>query len=269
MLSWGIASSLRCRRLVSCLTAIALLGGMVSESAAVVLYNVNFEAPTHVLNQLPTVGFGALPRNTPTDVVFGQPRIRSQAGILDGQFCRFESAYVAGYCQLEFGLDSQYGHIRQQYPLYRMRMDMLVERMNAAGDVLTVFADAPHAHSLKFLYENNMRVVVLGDDAYQQTIGTFDEGSRFSIRLDCDLSTEWWRIYRDGVLIFSGAFPQYYGRMMGLRYSLASSPGSNTACVDIDNVKIEGLPEPATLGLAVLGSLMALRRRRPRPVVSD
>jgi hypothetical protein len=256
-------------RLILLFTVAGILGGLVPRTPAVVLYDVNFEAPTHVVSQMPTVGFGTPPRNTPSRVNFGQPMIRSESGVLDGQFCRFDSAHTTGspysYCQLAFGLDTWYGY----YPFYRMTLDMAVESLNSPAEEFAVFADNPAARKLLFSCVDGVGTVVGYGGTSAQTVMTFTQGTRFSIRLDCDRTGERWTIYKNGEIVFEGEYLRALpSQPMGaLRLSLSSPQTGGTACVDVDNVRLEGLPEPATLGLVALGSLVAVSRRRLRSAV--
>ena len=73
-------------------SAIALALALVSLAAAlcpaevvVVLYDVDFGSPPHIVGEPPLVGAEAVPRDRPTQLIFTRPVVEESVGLLDDQ----------------------------------------------------------------------------------------------------------------------------------------------------------------------------------------
>jgi hypothetical protein len=221
------------------------------------LYNVDFEAPVHTVGANPTLGQGPAPRKTPTEIFQSSPVVVAQPGVLDGQSLRFTPS--SDYRQIKFGVGSKSAGFPEQYPQCRFRGDLVFNNKIDNGH-FRVLVDAPNANRLDF--EKGRMAVAVAPTLWTSTdVGAFNVGERLALDIFVDRSAEWWSIRVNGMQIHQGPFYYTdYPPNSGFQTLRFSSVGS--ADVYLDNVRIEGLPEPGTLTLAAAAGVLLLRRRR-------
>lgn len=217
---------------------------------AVLLYDVDFEAPLHTVDAPPTMDQGTAPRHTVTRIFFGDPVISAQSGVLDGQFLRLFSGD-----QVIFGIGASDGGFLEQYPYYKITADLVIQELGS-GSSLNYFVDGPAAHHVRFNSSGLIEAVVGGNMAYEQPIGSFDFGTRLLLDVRIDRVLRQWWIRLDHVLVFTGDYPIHTTHGMRMLRPSIGGPGT----VDFDNVRIIGLPEPTTLAIWSTALSLVLRR---------
>jgi hypothetical protein len=236
--------------------ACVCLAAVAAPARAVLLYDVDFEAPVHTLGAPPTLGQEPAPRKTVTMINFGTPTIAQEAGVLDGQFLRLSS--TGSYEQVSFGLGSDDGGFAEQYPYYLIQSDLTIQELT---DQFRYHVDGPTAHNVRFTSVGGLVAVALGVEGYEEPIGTYEFGARISLDVRVDRQIERWTIRIDNEVVFTGDYPIY--TLHGMRTVRPALIGEGT--VDLDNVRIWGLPEPGSLLLLAGGTLALGVRRRRRP----
>jgi hypothetical protein len=82
--------------------ALATLTIAGSANGQVLLYDVDFGTPPHVVGQPPVLGDGPAPRNTASTIPMGEPLVVAALGALANQPCAFGDHPSAMYDQLTF-----------------------------------------------------------------------------------------------------------------------------------------------------------------------
>lgn len=261
-----VTSSMQIGEIIGLAACLVLLAVVPASFASIpnpppqLLYDVNFEAPTHIVDRVATTDLGPVPRHGPSSNYFGQPMIRTQAGTLDGQFVRFDKAHSTTdtypYCQMRFSLNSTTGIA--QYPSYRMRFDMVVHSLETSNhsDEFTAFIDDANIQPIRFHPNHQIEAANAG------VVGTYTDNSRLAFRIDVDQVQRSWKVFMNDMQLVSGpliTLPDYGTEMASMRFNLAAY--STYASVDVDNVRIEGLPEPVTFGLFAAAWMLSRRAR--------
>jgi len=244
-----------------------------SESAGgdVVLYDVEFGSPAHTVGAPPMVGFGAIPRTTPTSQ--RAATVESSVDGLSGPAVSFlpKAGSTSGVSfWLGSGSDPRTGDpgLDVQFPAYAIEMDVAVQALlesSLPGDDpdFKIELEAPLPHQLRFTRDRIVRAITFDDSGISETrVGTFAFGQPIHLRLLAELTAHRWSIDIDGVRAFTGAFPNE-GSLWNVNVVLNRT--SLIAAAGIDNVRITGVPEP-TVGLLLAVGLWALRRASRNPV---
>jgi hypothetical protein len=159
---------------------------------------------------------------------------------------------------LTFVTAANYPHgFGEAYPAYHVEMAVLLDPL-ATGDQFKVFVDATTAHNVEFTPAGQIKANVLGSGGYSNVIGSYTAGTPLFLEIDMNIDLDEWTISADGSPLFSGDFPS--SQLRDVRVSMRSAGGPDT--VAIDNVRVSGVPEPATLLLLGVGIAAALRRGR-------
>ena len=200
------------------------------------LYRVDFDDPPHYPDLPPALGDGPAPRETATEIPFGEPLVVEQLGLLYLQPCAFGDHPDDTYDQLTFDTYQGGEHgFPDAYPVYRIRLDVLV----VEDATFSIFADCPLVHRVVFDSWEKIRAIVVGDEAYDVVIGEYEHGDPVSLEMQIDLQTQTWRIILDNREAFVGPYPAEY--LHRLRLSLATNLPEDP--VAVDNIMIWGVGE--------------------------
>ncbi|MDY7109091.1 MAG: hypothetical protein SYC29_10700 [Planctomycetota bacterium] len=201
------------------------------------LYDVDFDEPPHYPGLPPALGDGPAPRETATEIPFGEPLVVESWHALVQQPCAFGDHPDDNYEQLTFATYQGGEHgFPDAYPAYRVRLDVLV-----LNDVtLKIYVDCPTAHHVLFDSWEKIRAVVMGDEGYDIEIGAFYHGAPVSLEMQIDHETQTWRILLDDREAFVGPYPSS-DPLRSLRLSLMTNWPSDP--VAVDNIMIWGIGE--------------------------
>jgi hypothetical protein len=205
-----------------CLMTVALLASsIVAVGQDTLLYDVTFGTPPHTVGQAPMVGWGAPPRDKPTAIVFGDPRVVAQVGALTDQPCRFGNG-TSGYDQLEFAVD-------WTYPAYHLETTVLIQQLGGpAYNSFTILLDLPTVHTIHFHPDGSIRVWSSINGSAM--VGTFAFGQPMSVAVDLDVTAQHWTIWLDGAQVFSG--PATVGWFDSVRVNLDGYNATDSAALD-------------------------------------
>jgi hypothetical protein len=223
------------------------------------LYDVDFSSPTHTVGATPAVGFGPFPRDTPTEVVSGDPIVVSSFGALEDQPLHFDDGNV-GNEQIAFALSNG-------EPRYLTEFDLLIKPVPFDTATFSVFLDAPFINRITFEGDGTISLIQFGGVGPNGAIGSYLFDELMHVAIDVDLPSLTWSIEIEDQLIHHGPFSSTEGDVTNLRFSAFfgnySTPMGTAA---IDNVTISSLPpipEPASFSLVVLGlAAFSLKARR-------
>jgi hypothetical protein len=181
------------------IVAIALWIGPANALAdGVLLYDVDFGTPPHTPGQPPVTGTGPAPRDTPTQIVFGEPLVVPALGALDDQPCAFGWHPSDTYDQLKFAVSGA-GGFPDTYDSYHIEMDIIVEA-SAASFTFTILLDTPSVRNIYFYDDGRIRAWPCPGDY----IGTFEYGVPLFLELDLDVANNQLAITKDGHELWSG-----------------------------------------------------------------
>jgi len=196
-------------------------------SPPILLYDVDFGTPPHIVGQLPVLGGGPAPRNVPTHVNFGAPTVVAAVGVMNRQPLYFESG-TGTYDQIQFGIGNLFGDggFPFQLPTYHFELTVMVVENSSE---FVVFFDGPQAWGVRFKPDGRINARTL---AYDETIGRWEPGVPRRLVVDIDRPAQRWTIALDGEQVFSGDYPiSCCGGMRSLRAS--SSPGAIAVIDDV------------------------------------
>ena len=216
-----------------------------------VFYNVDFGTPPHTVGQPPALGAGSLPRDRPTDIVFGTPMVVASLGDLSNQPLLFDRDGASGqsgllYEQVWFDMPSEDSSL-PRFPRYHIQMDVMFETIGShTGDerLAAIHIDVPSAHQIRFDSNGQIIAQVLGSGGYEVPIGTVQLGVPLFLEIDVDLVLQTWVIRIDGTQRLSNFLPSPFSSFRFVRVNLAAQIAPE-ARFGIDNVRIEGLSEDA------------------------
>lgn len=234
------------RLLIPIIVFVSLVTPALAQDA-VLLYDVDFGSPPHVIGQAPVLGTDPAPRQTLTRIVFGNPIVVENLGSLADQ-----PMHLAGpgstqfdYSQVEMGIASEFDGFSEDFPRYLIEMDVLVELLQ--DDDFTIFLDTPNVRNIYFGPDG--RISVTDPIRYTYTVGTYSTTVSTKLLVDVDLTKEIWVVSINGAVIYSGDFNA--DRFNKIRLSLARSSQNIVA---VDNIKVYGLYESAALsGFKIIG----------------
>lgn len=244
---------------ISFLSAALVLAVVSAESQAapVVLYDVNFEAPTHIVGNPPTTGSGP---NTPSSIVFGAPVISNNFAALPGQSLVFNTTGNTTPCcfydQIQFNLGNGYSN-------YNVAFDVSTSNyVNAgSGNTFALLFDTPTVQNLYFENNGTIRTFAGGGSS---VIGTFSDNTLLNMNVNVDLLASQWNISMNGTSLFTGTFNASGGDVFNMRYSFGGAGTTNFDSVGLDNVVVSAVPVPAAvwlLGSGLLGLIGVARRK--------
>ena len=227
-----------------------------SDSFGVLLYDIDFSPPIHVVGSQMTVGYGPIPRNTPTEVWAGQQIVVSSYSYLTQQPIKMvpgDPSVGGDYRYSQFELDLS----TFNYPIYRLDLDMCLEKMKInSWDGFSITFDVPTVVRLDF--ENNGTISEYNP---HNIIGLYNQGELLSMSILVNLLTNTWDIRCNSQHLYTGQFfypvpanPDLPTYIRSIRFNLVDDLDYSDIPVSaIDNIKVQGIPEPSTLLLLGLG----------------
>jgi len=181
------------------------------------LYDVDWEAPTHTAGQLTAVS-GAY---APSSIYFGTPTVRSSVGPMNGQALELKGN---GYQQIRFG-------VLRNAKAYRLEMDAYI---NTAKGFSVIF-DTPTVQTIRFMGSGDIDVYESRNSVAALT-GKYPVAQLIRIAVDIDMVKRIWELSIDGAPKFRRPFNADFD-VEDIRLH-ADSPG--TGVVGLDNFKLYG-----------------------------
>ncbi len=209
-----------------------------------VLYDIDFSSPTHVVGEQMTVGYGPVPRNTPSMSNFGEQIVVTSYGSLTEQPIQLipDTSSINPYAYSQFRLDLS----TFEYPIYRLDFDVYLENMTVGSwDGFTALFDVPVTVRLNFTNEGN----IVG--RHYNPIGSFDFSQLLSMSILVDLPDNTWSITCNSEHLYTGQFfypypahPDLPTFIRSIRFSLRDDLADSVAPgAAIDNIKVIGISE--------------------------
>jgi hypothetical protein len=140
------------RLLIPIIVFVSLVTPALTQDA-VLLYDVDFGSPPHVIGQAPILGTDPAPRQTLTRIVFGNPIVVDNLGTLADQ-----PLHLAGpgstqfdYSQVEMGITSEFDGFSEDFPRY-LQLNLIIHKLRWVLPVsLTVFLKISLVTLLKWM----------------------------------------------------------------------------------------------------------------------
>jgi hypothetical protein len=265
------------RRVANVALAFVILVLPAQAVLGIVLYDVTFSSPPHVVGQRTLVQTTGTPRTGPTYDLFGDSRVVSAFGGLLDQPLHLVPTRVNqfSYAQLQFdiGNASLYG-FPTNYAFYHVGMDVFLDHFGT-NDTFSLILDVPGAVRMDLSGNGTIsqprpagNPVVMGDVPF---------GTTFALAADIDLPSNQWTISVNQQEIYTGQFcypvpanPDPPDSIFSFRINLSDDPStSSVPDAAIDNIVVMGtIPEPGTFGLAATAMLsLVFVSRRLRPAI--
>jgi hypothetical protein len=196
----------------------------------VVLFDVDFATPPHVVGAPPVLAEGRAPLDGPSEVR-GDTLVVESLGPLQDQPCR-----VAG-------VPDEYSGCTFRpvgaYERHCLELDVAIDELSGIvfQDNFVILLDTPKAHSIRWRTTGEITVFAPGVTPQSVTIGTWAPGQATHVRVDADLIAGTWSIELDGLLAFAGALGEPEA-LRTVRVLLSSYLARNTA--GFDNLLLTG-----------------------------
>jgi len=206
-------------------------------SEQVLLYNVTFDTPPHVLNSEPMVSAHGQPRACPSKVVFGHPIVIDSIGLFSGNSCVFTSDEIDGYTQLQFITGINYpAEFTEEYDKYHIEMDILIKDL--VND-FTILLDRPTVQTINFYIDNQRNLIdIFTPFIGNFTIGEFEFDVPIHLEIDLNVLEEKITISIDDEEVYNGSSEECE-MLRSVRINLCT--GSDLSdFVALDNVLISG-----------------------------
>src|SRR5262245_51773539 len=246
-------------RVVICFAAALGAGRVCCAGADVIIYDVEFDGPPHVVGLTPTFGAGPYPRHTPTSggqilsptgtatvvPAFGLLGTRPvQLTALDGT----PNDPILGGTDLIFDLsDFEFSPLKR----FHASVDVVF------GDVTTstglgVFFDTPGIHKVEFSPDGKIRVRdTMGLD---QVVGDHVVETVYHVSMTWDKGTSQWSAAINGNPVYLG--PVDDPDLLQFRIAMTTGSTTVTSVGVVDNIRIVAdavpVPEPCTLMLTTM-----------------
>lgn len=237
---------------VQMVAAIAVCTGFIASAQDTLLYDVDFSSPLHTVGQVPTEGFGAAPRRTPT-AHLGSPRVRSSVGLLTNQPCELTPVGTAE--NVHYQITGPTGFA--EYPAYRVKFDLvIVEGGRPFGGGFVLIADVPTVRTIWWRWDGTIQGFGAGP--------TWTEGELQRVETLWDVEANTCSMWINGAFIGTNVFEansiQKFRTASGTN---SNQPGPETVAA-FDNLKIWGVPAPSTAIVLVFAAAVSASRRRPK-----
>ncbi|MFB3908566.1 MAG: FlgD immunoglobulin-like domain containing protein [Candidatus Eisenbacteria bacterium] len=221
---------------------------------AVLLYDVDFGTPPHTAGQPPVTGTGPAPRETPTEIRFGDPKVVAVFADLTDQPCGFGNG-TPGYDQLRFGVGTNDADgFPEDYDDYYFSLDVVIGVLE--GDIFIVYFDAPTINRLDFRDNGDIR-----EYSSDTVIGSWDAGVTVHVEIHFDLANAIWEIWLDGDLAYTGPVSTD-GKLRSIRLHQRGTNAANGAAAD-DFLLYGGEPPTSDVHALEGASAFALGRTLP------
>jgi hypothetical protein len=229
------------------------------------LYDIDFSSPIHTVGQQMTIGAGSIPSRTASRNNFGEQIVISSCYGLTEQPVKL----VPGDTPL---VDRDYSQFQLSmsefsYPSYKLDFDVCISGMSSGWDGFTLLFDVPTVVRLHF---SNNGYIIENDSRRDNIIRAYESQELLSMSVLVDIPTNTWSISCNSEHLYEGQFfytypahpepPEYVN---SIRFNLCDDLGTHTVpVVCMDNIRVFGVPEPATVVFLMLGSVLVKGRRR-------
>jgi hypothetical protein len=194
------------------------------------LYDLDFSTPPHTVGLPPVIGNAPAPRETVTDIPFGDPRVAATFGPLNDQPLRFDTADGNGD-QIELDVEDL-----ATCGVYTFNADVLVAVIQPNQE-LSIHFDTPEVRNVYFDDSGDIMAFVPGQII--GIIGGYTLGTVHHLEVVIDLPGDTWTISVDGVQLHTGPFDA--PELTGIRVSTnVSSPPVPLIRAAIDDVTLDG-----------------------------
>lgn len=232
------------RNMVLVLLASITLFSSGAGAEYVLIYDVDFSTPPHIVGERPAIGGGELPRIRPTKITFGHPTVVHSFGSFVDQPCVFGQQNIMDtYDQLRFwtgaGVDTIGSPISEEYDRYHIEMDVLVEHMAEPQytNRFTILLDRPGVQTISFVTNGQDNAIMIFPYATGAgpVIGTFEFGVPIHVEIDLDVLTDSITVYLDSEKVYKESSGG--DELRSVRINLTT--GINNL-VAVDNIRILG-----------------------------
>jgi len=204
-------------------------GVITANAASILLIDVDFGTPPHIVGNPPVEGFTGPPvLNTVGEIFSGSPVVVSSLGALTNQPLDISGA------QIRFFLTDipSLGIIGVELPrcsIYTTEADILFD---SSGGQLVIFEDAPQIRRITFLADLTITATDNFVTFTESQIGTYNVGQVINVRSEIDMITDEWKIFLDDVLVRTSSFGGSTV-LSSHRYSAGT-----TGMIGVDNISI-------------------------------
>jgi len=203
-------------------------------SGELTLYDVDFSIPPHTADSTPLLGVNGVGA-----VVFGAPLVREQVGAYLDDSLEFEGGHngCCGYYeQIRF-----YGSAGVSE--YEIEFDLYIDRL--VDGEFVILLDTPQVRRIDFMPDGTI------DSFSGSDIGTFTQGETFSMRIRVSIAESKVWIWKNSVLLHTGAFSPSEDDIETIRAHLGSETLDSNR-VAFDNFRWVANPVPLPEGPAEL-----------------
>jgi hypothetical protein len=247
--------------------AVVTLAGVCDAGPELLIYDVNFDGPPHVVGAAPVFGAGPFPRNTPTSggQIFpsGSAKVVAANGPLTQRPVKLTTidqtgnAFLGGV-DLHFDLtDPQLASLKR----FHASVDVLLNDISTSTG-LGIFFDAPSIHVVDFGPDGLIRV--RDPFGLDKVVGQHFGETVYHVGMTFDRVAGQWSAAINGTPVYQGPIESPDLERFRIGMTTGNTIFSSTATVD--NIRISAdVPEPATIAAAGFGlcgfGLLARRRR--------
>jgi hypothetical protein len=210
--------------------SLALGSASSSVARAELLYDLDFGTPPHTVGLPPVIGSGPAPRETVTDIPFGDPRVATDFLVLLDQPMRLDTADGNGD-QIELDVEDL-----ATCGVYTFACELVVG-VCEPNQELTFLFDTPEVRNIHFEDNGDISAFVPGEVI--GVIGSYTLGDLVALEVVIDLPADEWTITVDGVELFTGPFGGATA-LTAIRVSTDVLPPIPLIRAAIDNVTLEG-----------------------------
>jgi hypothetical protein len=219
------------------------------------LYDVSFESPLHTVNLPPATGG----REAPSGIYFGQPLVRPSLWDANNACLEFNIPNPSS----DFSLEQVGFNLRVGSPRLFLGFDVFTKDL-AANSGFRILFDTPNVQTFQ-LSAGPPGQANLSIDGLLSPVATYPQQQLLHLGVDVDLLAHTWDFYVNGAHLLTGPFVLSGPDVLGIRFSLSANSAGPDALVQIDNVRIAAVPEPATWQFSALGiALILILRCRQR-----
>jgi hypothetical protein len=180
--------------------------------------------------------------------------------LLTDQPCRLSGVGSGAYdyTQLEFGINDAQG-FSQLFDRYIIEMDIFIELLRRD---LIIHLDTPQVRNLHFEPNGNMYIFI--PSGYFGSIGTYEKGIPFRLKMDINLKGQAWSIIKDGSELITADL-----LTNKLEHFWLNLAGSTHSSVAIDNIVVYGISNGEEINMRDSGALLSLHNEVFRSDVNN
>jgi len=215
---------------------ISLLGaGVITANAAsILLYDIDFGTPPHSVGNLPTTGVGPIPRDTISEIKFGNPFVVASFSDLTDQPLRFDNTdppvgALTSSDQIQLNLNGLPSN-----NCYTLESEVVITSTLTSGRIFTIFFDTPTFRAVEFNADGTIDANVFS--VSDVPIGNYVDGTKINVKVFVDLAADNWKIFLNDLLSHDGTFGGST-QINTIRFSTPTG-GSLDVQAGIDNVLV-------------------------------